>query len=116
MKRSKEKNEPGISEGVDDVERASTMSTASTLSTSSTSADLQESTAGEPVELEPLEVVHELEYAPTPKGKGTVSDPDDKVLELSSISEARAVLEAYLFASNEPLAVNRLARLMNNLQ
>lgn len=85
-------------------------------------AESAESVAGAEVAAEetldsgPMETIQELEYAPAPKGRAAASDPDEKLLELANIADARAVLEAYLFASNEPLAVNRLSKLMNNLQ
>jgi segregation and condensation protein B len=39
----------------------------------------------------------------------------DKTLTIGSVSEARAIIESFLFASNEPLSVPRLSRLLNNL-
>ncbi|MGI8905593.1 MAG: SMC-Scp complex subunit ScpB [Candidatus Sumerlaeaceae bacterium] len=67
----------------------------------------------------PLELVQELEYvkpaSTDKKGKKQDDDEDATNLTLSSVSDARAVIEGYLFTSNEPLSVQRLSRLMNNL-
>lgn len=68
---------------------------------------------------QPLELVQELEYIKPAAGeKRRKKDEDEDEgsdLALSSVAEARAVLEGYLFTSNEPLSVNRLCKLMNNL-
>lgn len=67
---------------------------------------------------EPLELVQQLEFAPPPKtrrGKAAADDEDAPSLALTSVSEARAIVEALLFTTNEPLSVARLSRLMNNL-
>lgn len=74
-----------------------------------------------PADDHPLELVQQLEYvkpaAGEKKSKKQAEDEDDGGnLTLTSVSEARAVLEGYLFTSNEPLSVQRLSKLMNNLQ
>lgn len=66
---------------------------------------------------EPLELVQQLEFAPPPKARRgkAAADDDATPLDLTSVSEARAIVEALLFTTNEPLTVARLSRLMNNL-
>lgn len=66
-----------------------------------------------------FDVVQELEYVATPKTKGRkkkdAAAEDDVALQISNIGEARHIIEALLFATNEPLSVARISKLMNNL-
>jgi segregation and condensation protein B len=65
-----------------------------------------------------FELVSQLEYAPLPKRKKRAANAEDHEgpkLEIMSVREARSILEAFLFTTNEPLSVARLSRLMNNL-
>jgi segregation and condensation protein B len=63
-----------------------------------------------------IEPVEELEYVPVPKRRrGAPKEEDTGDLELTSVAEARGVLEAFLFTTNEPVPVARLSKLMNNL-
>lgn len=66
--------------------------------------------------------VQELEYAaPSDKPQADETDEDDadgtaaSPGELASVAQARAIIEGYLFLSNEPLSAERLSKLMNNL-
>lgn len=58
-------------------------------------------------------LVEQLEYREV-KPKAGEEDPDGTT-KFSSVAEARAVIEGFLFSSNEPLSVLRLSRLTNNL-
>jgi segregation and condensation protein B len=64
-----------------------------------------------------LELVEQLEFATVPKGRrgAAKGEERDAPLDLASVAEARAVIEAYLFTTNEPLTVARISKLMNNL-
>jgi segregation and condensation protein B len=63
----------------------------------------------------PPELVKELEYERRPGAKKDKEEDVFAELTLTTIDEARAVLEGFLFTSNEPLSVQRLSKLMNNL-
>ena len=67
---------------------------------------------------EPLELVQQLEFIEPTKGRRTKAAREaeaEEAINLTSVSEARSIVEAYLFTTNEPLSVARLSRLMNNL-
>lgn len=67
-------------------------------------------------ELGLFELVQELEYAPAPKPKGKAAEQEpDTLLEIRNVADARQILESLLFATNEPLSVARLSKMMNNL-
>lgn len=53
-----------------------------------------------------------LEYTVT---KSKPEDDEENPRTFSNVLEARSVLEGYLFSCNEPLSLQRLSRLMNNL-
>lgn len=53
-----------------------------------------------------------LEYLETPRKDG---EEEDTAPRFSSVGEAKAVLEGFLFTTNEPLSVNRLSKLCGNL-
>lgn len=60
-------------------------------------------------------LVQELQYQQV-RGKTTTEDEEaPEETHFSSVAEARAVIEGFLFSSNEPLSVKRLSKLMNNL-
>lgn len=61
-------------------------------------------------------LVHELQYQ-APKFKAAPAAEDEEVADVkfSSVSEAKAVIEGFLFSCNEPLSVAKLSRLMNSL-
>lgn len=59
-------------------------------------------------------IVTELQYQ-APKSKGADDDEGAEESRFSSVAEAKAVVEGFLFSSNEPLSVSRLSRLMGNL-
>ncbi|MCX7020550.1 MAG: SMC-Scp complex subunit ScpB [Candidatus Sumerlaeota bacterium] len=63
-------------------------------------------------------LVEQLEYVPAPKRKkkdDSFSEDLVPVPPIESVSHARAILEAMLFSTNDPLSVARLCKLMNNL-
>ncbi len=67
---------------------------------------------------EHLELVQQLEFIEPAKGRRTKAAREaeaDEAINLTSVAEARSIVEAYLFTTNEPLSVARLSRLMNNL-
>ncbi|PKO18780.1 SMC-Scp complex subunit ScpB [candidate division BRC1 bacterium HGW-BRC1-1] len=67
---------------------------------------------------EHLELVQQLEFIEPAKGRRTKATREaeaDEAINLTSVAEARSIVEAYLFTTNEPLSVARLSRLMNNL-
>ena len=67
---------------------------------------------------EPLELVQQLEFIEPTKGRRTRAAREteaEEPINLTSVTEARSIVEAYLFTTNEPLSVARLSRLMNNL-
>jgi segregation and condensation protein B len=80
-------------------------------------ASLEELDARERGSGAPLELVEQLEFVAVPKGKrGAAKNEDrDAPLELASVAEARSIIEAFLFTTNEPLPVARISKLMNNL-
>jgi segregation and condensation protein B len=65
----------------------------------------------------------QLEYAaPSQEPQAAEGDAEDDAEdgtpapgELASVAQARAIIEGYLFLSNDPLSVERLSRLLNNL-
>ena len=67
---------------------------------------------------EPLELVQQLEFIEPTKDRRTKAAREaeaEEAINLTSVTEARSIVEAYLFTTNEPLSVARLSRLMNNL-
>lgn len=61
-------------------------------------------------------IVQELQYkTPKAKGAGEDDEPADDELKFSTVAEAKAVVEGFLFSSNEPLSVARLSKLMGDL-
>ena len=59
--------------------------------------------------------VTQLEYQKTKAGSGKDDLFDIAPAEFTSVAEAKAVVEGFLFSSNEPMNVNKLSKLMNNL-
>jgi segregation and condensation protein B len=114
-----EANEPGDDPAEHDGEAGEEQVSDALEDDSPAAPDMPDEHAPENAEQHVLELVQELEYAKSPatEKKGKKSDEDEEAVELTltSVSEARAVLEGYLFTSNEPLSVQRLSRLMNNL-
>ncbi|MBX7245110.1 MAG: SMC-Scp complex subunit ScpB [Candidatus Sumerlaeaceae bacterium] len=67
---------------------------------------------------ESFQLVHLLEFVPTQKRRkadANAEDEADPSLHIHSVAEARAIVESFLFATNEPLSAERLGKLMNNL-
>lgn len=59
-------------------------------------------------------IVTELQYQ-APRLKPADEEDAGEEPQFSSVAEAKAVVEGFLFSSNEPLSVSRLSRLMGNL-
>lgn len=59
-------------------------------------------------------VVHELEYQ-APKLTASAEDDEGADTRFSSVAEAKAVVEGFLFSCNEPLSVQKLSKLLGYL-
>lgn len=68
--------------------------------------------AGTEAEDEEFAAITKLEYLPSSKKEG---EEEENLPRFSSVAEARAVLEGFLFTTNEPLSVQRLSKLCGNL-
>jgi segregation and condensation protein B len=59
-------------------------------------------------------IVSELEYQKARESRGS-DDDEAECLEIANVAEARAIIEGFLFSSNEPVSVQKLSKLLNNL-
>ncbi len=60
-------------------------------------------------------IVQELQYKESKTKAATEEDEPADELRFSTVAEAKAVVEGFLFSSNEPLSVARLSKLMGDL-
>lgn len=76
----------------------------------------EEDAASEETDGSAGEIFGELEYLPAKPVRGAAApDPEAAAARLSTIAEAKSVAEALLFSTVDPLSIQRLSKLMDNL-
>jgi segregation and condensation protein B len=105
---SHESNAPVTEPATDDVTDAADDAEAVDGDTDASEADVTYEN-GRPL-------VQELQYqAPKGKAASTAEDEESVEVKFSSVAEAKAVVEGFLFSCNEPLSVSKISKLMGNL-